>query len=353
MSHKAESAAVIIERRHQSAPAATPLDRAVQQAAEEIDGGRYIADDGASGEAALDGLGLALGMGSSGAAVGEKPTLDDFQTTRELNQIGRHPRVLEAIAELERQVAETAAASPQEALEREWRLYEMTCLQVADQKWEGQQRWEGKDNEDMRLGKLLTPIQFHEQLCTAIGRERVLLSPHAVKENPDDKSARCGLYVKNPEWKGESPVIEYKQVKAAEIRKGGLSNLQLARQYRKAGLNALADKTFEMAGDAAQAAAEMLMEMSAERQTTPELLRVGTLQWPLGTEWMVMHFNEYGVPTSAKYLGWRTALLTMVRCRVITEEEAHQAFPVGSGPAAGWYLEQLYRIRNPKGQVVQ
>jgi hypothetical protein len=43
----------------------------------------------------------------------------------------------------------------------------------------------------------------------------------------------------------------------------------------------------------------------------------------------------------------------MVRSRVITEEEAHQAFPVGSGPAAGWYLEQLYRIRNPKGQVVQ
>jgi hypothetical protein len=62
---------------------------------------------------------------------------------------------------------------------------------------------------------------------------------------------------------------------------------------------------------------------------------------------MVMHFNEYGVPTAAKYLGWRTALLTMVRSRVITEEEAHQAFPVGSGPAAGWYLEQLYRIRNP------
>src|ERR1039458_2088913 len=96
MSHERQTPAVIIDRRHQSAPAATPLDRAVQQADEEMDGGRWI-DDG-NDEGGVGGLGLAVGLGSSGAAVGEKPTLDDFQTTRELNQIGRHPRVLEAIA---------------------------------------------------------------------------------------------------------------------------------------------------------------------------------------------------------------------------------------------------------------
>lgn len=83
----------------------------------------------------------------------------------------------------------------------------------------------------------------------------------------------------------------------------------------------------------------------------PELLRVGTLQWPCGTEWMVMNFDKYGVPTTAKYLGWRTALLTMVRCGAITEGEAHKAFPVGSGEAASWYLEQLMMLRNEAGIV--
>jgi len=92
--------------------------------------------------------------------------------------------------------------------------------------------------------------------------------------------------------------------------------------------------------------------MSAvEQLAEPELLRVGTLQWPLGTEWMVMNFNEFGVPTTAKYLGWRTALLTMIRCGAITEAQAHKAFPVGSGPAAAWYLEQLMKMRNQAGRV--
>jgi hypothetical protein len=41
----------------------------------------------------------------------------------------------------------------------------------------------------------------------------------------------------------------------------------------------------------------------------------------------------------------------MVRCGAITEAEAHKAFPVESGNAANWYLEQLYRIRNPSERV--
>jgi hypothetical protein len=63
---------------------------------------------------------------------------------------------------------------------------------------------------------------------------------------------------------------------------------------------------------------------------------------------MVMRFNEYGVPTTAKFLGWRTALLSMIRLNVLTEEEAHKAFPLGSGQAADWYKAQLYMHRNGK-----
>lgn len=72
-----------------------------------------------------------------------------------------------------------------------------------------------------------------------------------------------------------------------------------------------------------------------------EAQQVGTLQYPCGPEWMVMRFDEYGVPTTAKYLGWRTALLSMITLGVITEKEAHKAFPLGSGPAGDWYREQL------------
>lgn len=79
-------------------------------------------------------------------------------------------------------------------------------------------------------------------------------------------------------------------------------------------------------------------------------LQVATLQFPLGTEWMLMAFTEYGVPKYAKYLGWRTALLSLITQGVITETEAHKAFPVNERKASKWYLQQLYELRNGRGQ---
>jgi hypothetical protein len=79
---------------------------------------------------------------------------------------------------------------------------------------------------------------------------------------------------------------------------------------------------------------------------TRDVVQVGTLQYPLGTEWMILRFNEHGVPTTAKYLGWRTALLSMITLGVLTEKEAHKAFPVGEGPASAWYREQLMMLRS-------
>jgi hypothetical protein len=67
---------------------------------------------------------------------------------------------------------------------------------------------------------------------------------------------------------------------------------------------------------------------------------------------MVMRFDEFGVPTSAKHLGWRTALLTMIRLEVITPKEAEKAFPLGSGPASAWYREQLFDWQNYRPEEV-
>lgn len=345
-----------IARKHQAAPKETVLDKAVQQAAEEIDRGRWIDDDADGQTAALEGLGMALSMGTidqvkrAASLHGSEAEFQEaVDRTRDLAQLGRHPRVLEAIEQLRQE--QDDSKTPDEQLELEWKLWEMTALQVADQRWEGQQRWAGAENEDMRLGKLMTPKDFVLKLFETIGTERVLCLGQVVKENPNDKSGLVGLFVKNPRWEGGQFKREYKRNKAAELMERAKKLTAKCEGYFNVGLMQEAKKLRDEIIQMTTAATSLEMETSREEWHEPELLRVGSLQWPLMTEWMVMRFNEFGVPTEAKYKGWRTALLTMIRTRAITEEEAHTAFPVGSGPAAAWYLEQLYRIRNPKNRL--
>lgn len=347
MSHARQSPAMHIARKHQSAPKEHWADKEIKKAAVEIDEGRYVAEP--SAETTLDGLGLALGMGKGRVAMGQELTFNDFRSeaiaTRDMNELGRHPRVLEAIDRMKREYEE--AKNPQEAIEKAWAMRELNQQSAEGSKWDGQERWEGAENEEMRQGELLTPIAFYERLVKVIGRERVLLSHHAVKTHPDAKSARVGLYIRNVNWAGDSDQKrEYAQLKADELKKTGMEEMIKGKRYRIAGLSAMADKSMNLAAEMAEQATRILMEQSAQEQIEPEFLRVGTLQWPLGTEWMIMAFDEYGVPTQAKFLGWRTALLTMIRSGCLTEDEAQQAFPVASGPASAWYLEQLYMRRN-------
>jgi hypothetical protein len=346
-----------IAREHQSAPKDTELDKAVKQAAEEIDRGGYIEDSPDDAAKALEGLGLSLSMGALDdvrRSVGRHGSSDEFardvDQTRDLAQLGRHPRVLEAIEKLQAETDD--GKTPDEVLEREWMLYEMTCLQVQGQKWEGQQRWEGAENEEMRLGKLMTPWDFWQALTAVIGTERVVRGETTATLAPGQKSGLVGLYVKNPRWTGAQMKREYKAGKAADLVEMAKKKTAKAEQYFNCGMMNEATKLRTEVLELMAAATQMQMEVShLDEWVQPELLRVASLQWPLMTEWMVMHFNQYGVPTTAKYKGWRTALLTMIRSHAITEEEAHQAFPVGTGPAAAWYLEQLYRIRNPKSRA--
>lgn len=338
------SAAVVIARKHQSAPGEHFADRAIKDAAEEISQGRYVPDPLEYGEKVLDNMGIALGLGTSGVGKGEKPSLEDFRATRDLNEIARHPRVLDA---MERMKLETESTNSAQAIEASWAMHEMQVEQKKRFRWEGQERWQGKENEEMRIGRVMSPGDFHARLCKIIGEDRVLLSRHAVKTHPEAKSARCGLYVANPESKGPAPDQGFKHAEAAKLKAEGLKALTQAKRLRLAKMNAAADKKFDLAGQMAQEATKLLMEASSEVQLwPPEFLRVGVLQWPMGTEWMIMHFDEFCVPVSPKYLGWRTALLTMVRTRAITEREANKAFPVGSGPAADWYRQQMQLMRN-------
>lgn len=344
MSKRHVTPAIHIARRHQSAPATHWVDTEIMKAAVEIDEGRYVPEP--SEDAMHPGLGLTLGLGQDRAAMGQKPTLEDFQNTRTLDELSRHPRVMEAMEKFQREYEE--AKDPQQALEKSFALHEMTADQVEKDKWGGQERWEGEENRKMREGELLTPIAFYDRLAKVIGTERVLLYRKITPSLENPRAGRVGLYIKNPLWKPAAIIAPvYAASKADEIRQVGLKELRKAQQLRKAGHNALADAAFDRAGEMAKGAAEILMSSSMDQQLAePEFLRVGTLQTPLGTEWMIMDFDDYGVPTQAAFLGWRTALLTMIRAGCITEREAHKAFPVGTTHAADWYRQQLKELRD-------
>lgn len=344
-----------IARRHQSAPKAHPAEAAILKAAVEIDEGRYVEDARGGDERVLDGLGLALGMGTDGVAVGRAASFEDWhseeQATRQMNELGRHPRVQEAMLRMQEELED--AKTPEEEIEMRWRLHELLAAEQEKNKWDGQERWEGRENEEMRRGEVLSPWQFYDRLAKVIGRDRVILKDDRIlKVSANGRSGLLALVIRNPRWSGQSAIQhDYAQVKAGELKDAAEHELVKAKRLRKAKENALADKSFHLAGDMIQTASEMLMEREAYEVEVPEFLRVGTLQAPLGTEWMIMNFDEFGVPTSAKYVGWRTALMTMIRANAITEAEAHKAFPLSSGPAADWYLQQLYMRRN--GETVQ
>lgn len=179
------------------------------------------------------------------------------------------------------------ARNTQEFLEKSQMLYELNEAANRANQWDGQGRWIGQDNEKARIGLILTPFQFMERLEKVIGQGRVQLNRYAVLK-------RVAVLAPAPK------VLIY--LPGQEERKDGLQ-------------------------------------------------QVATLQYPCSTEWMVMRFDEYGVPTTAKYLGWRTALLSLIQHGVITEKEAHKAFPLGSGPVKTWYEEQLFILRNLSGAV--
>lgn len=256
-----ESSAVIIPREHQSAPKEHWADKVIRVAASEIVEGKF--------------------------RVKDDPT--EFWNYGETMTVAQHPAVQDALERLKQEMGELR--NTQEYLEKYAQYHELNEMAQRKDQWDGQGRWLGKENEEMRRGQILSPFQFMQKLCAVIGEQRVELNYFGVR-------GRVALLAPDP-------------------------------QYRETRLHSLTENPYQL-------------------EYLKGKVQVGTLQYPMGTEWMIMRFTEYGVPTTAKYLGWRTALLSMIRLAVITEEEAHKAFPLGSGQAADWYKAQLYMHRNAR-----
>lgn len=245
---KPETPMIVIPRRHQSAPNEHWADTELRKAAEEINSGNYVVPQ----------------------------SEDEFFNYGPSQFLARHPRVQEALAKLEKEREES---NSQEAAEKAQMIYEMNEMIQRPDQWDGQGRWTGKENEEMRVVNIMTPFTFIEKLYAS-----------GISENR--------IWLRGDHKLGRAPVMSWER------------NLLMG---------------------------------------TQEQVAVGTLQYPCGPEWMVMRFNEYGVPTNAKYLGWRTALLSMITLGVLSEKEAHKAFPLGEGPAAHWYREQLQVHRSQRG----
>jgi hypothetical protein len=273
--------AVHIPVEHQSAPNESWADKEVRKAAEEIVTGQFtpvLEDD--------DPLRV-LSIGVQRGQLPKNPDDVDMNSLMQTNLLIQHPRVQEALARLEREKCD--AKSPQEYVEKAQMLHELNEEASQRNHWDGQGRWMGRENEQMRIGKILTPFDFMQRLERVIGEGRVFLNGYAVYK-------RVALLAPDPD--------------ASAI-------------YLPAGLNGRQDG----------------------------LVQVATLQYPCGSEWMVMRFDEYGVPTVAKFLGWRTALLALIRQSIVTQKEAHKAFPLGDSPAGDWYREQLFILRQQRGIV--
>lgn len=291
-SRRLKAHAVIIPREHQSAPKEHWADKEIAKAAEEINSGQFtptLSDD--------DLLPVALSRGlkvpnPKTQSVGAN--IERAEQTRDSLLLAQHPRVQEALAKFAQEKSE--ARNTQEYAEKTQMLHELTAMAKSVNKWDGQGRWLGKENEEMRVVNIMTPFQFLARLEGVIGEGRVMLNRFAVAK-------RVALL---------SPQNDPRIKKRSALW------------------------TPDDAG-------------SGVLDRSKDFVQVGTLQYPCGPEWMVMRVDEYGIPTTAKYLGWRTALLSMIDLGVISEKEAHEAFPLRTGPAGDWYRQQLFEIRSRDG----
>lgn len=331
---------VHIPEKHQSAPKEHPADKAIRQAAQEIHEGKWV------DERPEDQLTIALGTDKR---IAEGATEDDFSETENSLALSRHPRVLEALDRMRREVDESQ--TPQEYAEKSAMLFELNARENARQKWEGQERWEGAENEEMRYGLILTPFQFMERLQKVIGEKRVTLHSKGTSEGKpgrEQMTGRVPVLVPDPMAIAVPGGKQFQTMGTAKA----LLIAQLQKEQRDYTYTQDLQKRLQSFERIKHLEQQIDAAAKSYKAGFPGYLMVATLQWPASTEWMIMRFNEYGVPTTPKFLGWRTALLAMIRAGTITEKEAEKAFPIPSTPAAEWYRQQLFEWRNHRVELV-
>jgi hypothetical protein len=197
--------------------------------------------------------------------------------------------------------------SSQELIEAERKAFEENYAARHAQRWQGQERWMGRENEEMRLVNIL--------------------HPHAVFQKLIDAGVNCSI----------EPAVDW--VWDMNHKSGLAMPVQRTRSSARFWLHDVV----------------ILDRVGISAWVWKDGVRVAQyityLQWPRGPEWSLMRFDEFDVPTSEKYRGWRTALLRLIQEGVLDEREVDRAFgPVVHNEASELYLEQLEDYRKTRGR---
>lgn len=177
--------------------------------------------------------------------------------------------------------------------------YEFNYAAASPQRWHDQLRFMGKENEAMRLVNFKHPHTIFRMLRRAGVDARIEADSYYVWV-PEDESGR---------------LVRIK-------RERSIGRLWLADNAINGRVGVSAWVTDKLTGE------------RKRRQVT-------TLQYPYGPEWSLLHFNEFDVPITEKYRGWRTAMLQLIEADVLTEEEVNRAF----GPVPLHSVSLHYRQR--------
>lgn len=188
---------------------------------------------------------------------------------------------------------------------------EQNYANAASRRWKEQRHFMGKENEAMRLVNIKSPHRVFRQLQSA-GIDARIETPRFDVWLPDDSTGQLICVKKERSigrlWLHDDAVEGRVGVSAWVKDDNGV-------RVRK---------------------------------------HITSLQYPYGPEWSLMHFDEFDVPQTEKYRGWRTAMLHLILAGVLTEEEVTRAFgPVPLGPVSILYRQHLYHYRQKRMGLIQ
>ena len=202
--------------------------------------------------------------------------------------------------------------STEQMIEAEQEAFELNYANSAKFRWKGQERWQGRENEEMRLTNILHPHAVFAKLRRA-GVDARIESPTFYVWGIDDDT-------------GKPKAIKKQRT---------VGRLWLHDEAVKGRL-----------GISAWVTDPITCQRSVKW--------VAALQYPYGPEWSIMAFNQWNVPTAERYRGWRTALLQLILKDVLTEEEVDRAFgPVPLGFVSELYRKSLQRHRSLRKGLMQ
>jgi hypothetical protein len=287
---------IIIPYEHQSSPKTSEAERVVREASEDLRTGRF--------QPVI------------------KHGMDGYFDSGPSEWLSQHPRVQEAVAKLQHQVRDKTNA---EYLEKAEMLYEVNAMARAKGKWDGQRRWQGRENEEMRLVNVMHAHAFLRKLCDHGVRADIFRQPSSAIWLGPKAAGRIGVYA----------MVCGQAAKEEHFGVVDRVNLMISNGDFQKLTGTLQQNVMN----------EFNLAVQGIKKHLPAAARVAMIQDNYSPEWSLFRFDEYDCPTTERYHGWRTTLLSLILRGVLTEKQAHEVFGAPMGPASEFYRMQLQQHR--------